>query len=190
MKTAAKIIACIAWFGFTLLLSFLFFRCVVWLESRAGIFFGMRFWITLVSWFSFVAFMAWLPAWLIKKRDLNSARIAAGTATLLMALLFCTVVCTLVWENLVVGKIFNCTDSLPFNFLNPGDWVLGDYVTVAKINPSDPMDKPDSIKEGWSIPRLWLLWGAFVFASVALSASLTFLSIRSRNPNIARELSP
>jgi hypothetical protein len=189
MKTVAKIIAYLVWFGFALGLSVLFFQLVVWIENRAGIFSEMRFWIMLVSWFGFVVLMAWLPVRLIKKRNLDSARLAAKAATFLVALLFCTVLCTFVWENLVVGKLFNCTDSLPFNFLNPGDWVHGNYVTVPKINPSDPMDKPDSILEGWSIPKLWLLWLAFVFASTAISASLTYLIFRRRKSKVSQTIS-
>jgi hypothetical protein len=190
MKTAAKIFAYICWFGFTLFLSFWFFRLVVWIENRAGIFSGMRFWIMLISWFGFVSWVAWLPVWLIRKRNLDSARLAAKAATFLVALLGCTVICILVWGDLVAGKLYNCTDSVPFDFLNPGDWVHGNYVTVPIINPSDPMDKPDSIKEGWSIPKLWFLWWAFVFASIAFSASLTYLTFRSRKSKIAHAIFP
>jgi len=189
MKTVAKIIAYLAWFAFSLGLSVLFFLLVVWIENRAGIFSEMRFWIVLVSWFGFVVVMAWLPVWLIKKRNLDFARLVAKSATFLVALLFCTVFCTLIWDNFVVGKLFNCTDSLPFNFLSPGDWVHGNYITVPKINPSDPMDKPDSVKEGWSIRKLWLLWLVFVFASVTISASMTFLIFRSPKSKGAQTIS-
>jgi hypothetical protein len=189
MKTAAKIIAYWVWFGFVLGLSVLFFQLVIWIEKQAGIPFSMRHWIILISWFGFVFLFAWLPIWLIKKRGLGSARLLAKAATFLVALLFCTALCTFVWDNLVVGKLFNCTDSLPFNFLNPGDWVHGNYVTVPEINPSDPMDKPDSIKEGWSIPKLWLLWWAFVFASTVISVSLTFLIFHCRKPNASQTIS-
>jgi hypothetical protein len=178
MKTAARIIAYCVWFAVTLALSGLFFRFVIWVENHAGIYFGLRLWLTLVSWFGFVAVMAWVPVWLIKKKNVGAARLTAITATFLIAILFCIVLSTIVWGDLVVGHLFNCTDSLPFNFLNPGDWVHGNYVFVPNINPSDPMDKPDSIKEGWSIPKLWLLWCSFVAVSIAISVSLPFLIFR------------
>ena len=190
MKTAAKIIAYLVWFVFSLGLSALFFLLVVRIEDRIGIFFEMRIWLLLGSWFGFVALMAWVPVWLIKKRSSDSARLIAKAASFLVALLFCAVVCTILWDNFVVGKLFNCTDSLPFNFLNPGDWVHGHYVTVPQINPNDPMDKPDSIKEGWTIPKLWFLWSSFVAAAVAVSTSLTILIFRQRNRKGAQAVSP
>jgi len=68
-------------------------------------------------------------------------------------------------------------------FLHPGDWVHGDYVTVPKINPNDSMSMPDSIKQGWSVPKLWLLWWSFVAASVAVSASLASLFFLEKRTN-------
>jgi hypothetical protein len=190
MKAAAKIFAYCVWFAFTLALSGLFFQFVIWVENHTGIYFGLRLWFTLISWFGFVAIMAWLPVWLVKKKNLSAARITAITATFLIALLFCTVLCTIVWGDFVVGHLFNCTDSLPFDFLSPGDWVHGNYVFVSKINPSDPMNMPDSIKEGWSIPKLWLLWCSFVAVSLAISALLAFLIYRPRKPKVAQTVSP
>jgi hypothetical protein len=190
MKMVTKIIAYCIWFTVTLALSGLFFRFVIWVENRVGIYFGLRLWITLVSWFGFVAVMAWIPVWLIKKKSLGAARLTAITATFLIAALFCTVLCTIVWGDFVVGHLFNCTDSVPFNFLIPGDWVHGNYVFVPKINPSDSMSMPDSIKEGWSIPKLWLLWCSFVAISIVISASLPFLIFRPRKLKTAQTISP
>src|SRR5271170_3737184 len=102
------------------------------------------------------------------------------TFTFLVLLSGCTIFCTVVWDKYNDDKLYNCTDAIGFDFLHPGDWVHGNYITVPKINPSDPMDKPDSIKEGWSVPKLWLLWWSFVAASVVFSASLTFLIFRHR----------
>jgi len=37
------------------------------------------------------------------------------------------------------------------------------------------MSQPDSIKEGWSLGKLWLLWLSLVAASVAVSRLLAFI---------------
>ena len=100
MKTVAKIIAYCIWFILSLALSGLFFKFVIWVENRVGIYFELQLWLTLVSWFGFVAVMAWIPVWLINKRNLGAARLTAKTATFLIAMLFCTVLCTIIWGTL------------------------------------------------------------------------------------------
>jgi hypothetical protein len=181
MKTTIKIIAYCIWFGFTLCLSFWFLRLVAWIENRTGILSpNIRFGTMLIFWFGFVFLLAWLPIWLMKRRALDSARLMAKVAIFLIMLLACTISCTVIWGNFVDGKLYNCTDSLPFNFLSPGDWVHGNYVTVLKIDPSDSMSKPDSIKEGWSVPKLWFLWFSFFAVSVAISLLPTFLICRRK----------
>src|SRR5690348_16935789 len=95
--------------------------------------------------------------------------------TFFTLLVGCLLVCTIAWGAWFPGKLYNCTDAVGFDFLQPGNWVHGNYVTVVKINPYDSMSMPDSIKEGWSVPKLWLLWWSFVAVSVAISALLTSL---------------
>src|SRR6185437_1708797 len=111
-------------------------------------------------------------------------------ATFLFLILVSTIVCANIWGNCVDGKLYNCTDLIPFGFLHPGDWIHShngvSIAVVPKINSSDPMDKPDSIKEGWNVPKLWLLWWSFVFVSVAISAALTFLIFHSRKPRASQ----
>jgi hypothetical protein len=115
------------------------------------------------------------------------------TVAFLFLILVCAISCIAIWNNFVDGKLYNCTDSIPFGFLHSGDWVHShnglSVAVVTKIDPSDPMDKPDSIKEGWSIPKLWLLWLAFVAASVAISASFTFLIFRPQKSKVAQTIS-
>jgi len=84
------------------------------------------------------------------------------------------------WDVYLPGRIYNCTD---FNsgFLLPGCWVHGHYVIVPQINPHDSMSLPDSIKEGWSYGKLWLLWLSFIFASITTSAAVTFVIFYCRN---------
>jgi hypothetical protein len=188
MKAIAKIIAYLVWFGFSLALSFLFFRLVVWIEDRAGIFSGMRFWIVLVAWFGFVILIAWFPVWLMKRKNLDPTRLVAKVATFLITLFACLILGAIIWQILLPGKVYNCTDDNIFGFLRPGDWVHGNYVTVPEINPGDSMEKPDSIKEGWSVLKLWFLWWAFILMSIGISS--TFLLFSWRNSKTAQTISP
>jgi hypothetical protein len=112
------------------------------------------------------------------------------TLAFLFLMLVCTISCTAIWGNFVDGELYNCTDAIPFGFSHPGDWIHGNYITVPRIDPSDSMDKSDSIKAGWSVPKLWLLWWSFVAASVAISASLTYLIYRLRKSKAAQMILP
>jgi len=175
------------WFGFVLWLSLWFSVLAGWLEEKllptktpAQI----QFVIMLTLWSGFVSLLAWLPIWWMKKRGWEIAQVTGRNLMFVILLLGCTTICTIAWDNFVAGQLYNCTDSVPYDFLRPGDWVHSfdgkPVVVVSKINPRDSMEKPDSIKEGWSIPKLWLLWWSFVVASIAISASLTFLICRPR----------
>jgi hypothetical protein len=76
--------------------------------------------------------------------------------------------------------------------LGPGNWVhdFGNtHVTfVHQIVTGRSMEEPDTILEGWSVPKLWCLWWSFVFASLVVSSLLTMLIWRSRK--IERAISP
>jgi hypothetical protein len=80
----------------------------------------------------------------------------------------------MVWDMYLPGRIYNCTD---FNsgFFMPACWVHGNYVTVDEVNPHDSMSLPDSIKKGWSVGKLWLLWFSFVAVFIAISRLLAFV---------------
>lgn len=173
-KAIGGILAYSVWFGFTLFLSFWFFLLVTWIENRVGVFSGMRFTVMLISWAGFVCVAGWLPIWLTKKWRPDANQTMMGSAAFLLSLLICTVVCTIAWGDFVDGKLYGCTDSVPFNFLSPGNWVHGNYETVPKIVPRS-MSEPDMIKEGWSVPKLWCLWWTWVAASVGVSALLSFV---------------
>jgi len=198
MKTAAKIIAYCVWFSAVLFLSVYHLWPLEVVSQLLGparfpqtILPAFLFWALLsILWLGFICLLSWLPIWLMKKRGLNSSRLLAKIATFLITLLVCLILSGIIWQILLPGKVYNCTDDNIFGFLWPGDWIHGNYVTVPKIDPSDSMSKPDSIKEGWSVPKLWLLWWAFVFASAAISTSLTFLLFRSRKSKIAQAISP
>jgi hypothetical protein len=85
-----------------------------------------------------------------------------------------TIACTLVWDAFVAENLYDCTDSVPFDFLKPGDWVhafgSNTIVPVPHVIHGRSMSGPDTIKEGWSVTDLWLLWFSFVGISVAVSA--------------------
>ena len=91
-----------------------------------------------------------------------------------------TIVCTLIWGQLVDGRLYNCTDSLPWGFLSPGDWVhnfTGHMIrTLPEVVPDGDMSHPDTIKAGWSVERLWLLWFSVFGVSVVISAGLARLN--------------
>jgi hypothetical protein len=93
--------------------------------------------------------------------------------TFLVILAPCLVASEIVWDAYLPGQIYNCSDCNLFGVLMPGSWVHGNYVTVSKINTYGSMSQPDSIKEGWSLEKLWFLWFSVFFASVAISVSLT-----------------
>jgi hypothetical protein len=178
MKTKAKIFAAYClWFGFVLWLSLWFTALAGWLEWKllpVKTPAQVEFFIMLILYSGFVGLFAWLPIRWMKKRHWEIAQ-TGRSITFVILLLGCATLSAIAWDNFVAEKFYNCTDSVPFDFLHPGDWVHGNYIFVPQINPTDPMDKPDSIKEGWSVPKLWILWWPFIFASVAISAALAFL---------------
>jgi hypothetical protein len=95
-------------------------------------------------------------------RILFSVSVAVGS------LIAATIACTWGWERFVVGTLYACTDSVPFEFLHPGNWVH-QPVTVEAIVPARSMSEPDMIRSGWTITRLWLLWCFFAGGSVIIS---------------------
>lgn len=172
MKTAAKITAYCIWFSVVLFLS------------------AILFWASLsILWLGFICLLSWLPIWLMKKGCLGSVKSITKIATFLIMLLVCLILSGIIWQILLPGKVYNCTDDNLFGFLRPGDWIHGSYVTVPKIDPSDSMSKPDSIKEGWSVGKLWFAWCAFIVASVAISTSLTFLIFYRQKSNASQTIS-
>ena len=81
-----------------------------------------------------------------------------------------TVVATVAWDVFVADHVYHCTDSVPFGYLSPGDWVHGAVEQVDRIGQHTAMAEPDTIKTGWTVARLWELWLSFVLFSVAVSA--------------------
>ena len=87
------------------------------------------------------------------------------------------IVSTIVWQEVVVEYLYDCTDDNMMGFLRPGDWVhfYHGVVYVPHVTHDHSMSDPDSIKQGWSMTGLWGLW--FSFVAVSLLASI-FLARR------------
>src|SRR5690242_4264758 len=96
----------------------------------------------------------------------------AGTIKLYIAMDGMTIVCTIVWQGLVIDRLYNCTDdaALP-DYLLPGMWVHHP-VAAQIITNHRSLSEPDTVKEGWGMTGLWILWFSFVLASVVVSVLL------------------
>lgn len=76
------------------------------------------------------------------------------------------------WETQIAPHVYDCTDQVGFDYLIPGGWVHGKIATVPHVVHGRSMSEPDTVKEGWSEPRLWMLWLACFGGSVTLSLTL------------------
>ena len=101
------------------------------------------------------------------------------------SLITTTVAFTWGWEIFIKNHLYNCTDHLPLDYLQPGQWVHHP-VAVQHVGVARSMSEPDTIKKGWSVPGLWLLWCFFVGGSVIVSlllARLPWSMRRQEQPN-------
>jgi hypothetical protein len=174
-KNATRLLAFSVWFPFALWLSFWTVALLGFIEQK--LLPAKTAWtIYLLTWTGCVWMFAWVPIWWARRRHLAIARSLGRDITFLSLLLLCTVYCTIAWDKYIADKLYMCTDSVPYVFVHPGDWVHGNYVYAPQsaFFPRS-MSEPDAIKEGWSIPKLWILYWSFVAASVGTSASLAFL---------------
>jgi hypothetical protein len=185
MKAARNIIVYSFWFAFVLWLSVWFLNAEDWaiekllprgISDQGGLLFFLFLPI------GFICILGWLPIWVMKRRHLEMAQKTGRNITFFVLLLGCIFICTMVWDESFPGKLYNCTDPGLLDFLRPGDWIHGNYVSVTHIDPGDSMDMPDSIEEGWSVPKLWILWWLFIAASVAVSAMLSSLIFWQKKP--------
>jgi hypothetical protein len=101
-------------------------------------------------------------------------------AKFVTALIVTTIGCTIIWQEFVNEGLYDYTDAFGFDYLQPGNWVhnLPDnpVATVHQVIHHRPMSEPDTIKEGWTVTRLWHLWFAFLTVSIVVSALLSRLS--------------
>ena len=108
--------------------------------------------------------------------------IRISVAVFIGSLLVMTISCAWAWERFINNTLYNCTGSVPLDYLHPGDWVHHP-VAVEHVVVARSMSEPDTIKKGWSIPGLWSLWCSFVVGSVIVSFLLARLP-RSRTQQI------
>jgi|ERR1043166_2708093 hypothetical protein len=101
-------------------------------------------------------------------------RILISLAVFVGSLAVTTIACAWGWETFIKNHIYNCTDDLPLDYLQPGQWVH-QPVAVQHVTGRRSMSEPDAIKTGWSIRGLWLLWCSFVGGSVIVSLLLARL---------------
>jgi hypothetical protein len=108
----------------------------------------------------------------------------AGRASIFLlkftfTLVIMTIACAIAWEAFVDNRLYSCTDPGFFDYLDPGDWVHEHgglpIKVVPQVVPTDDMSLPDTIKEGWTVQRLWYLWYAFLGVSLLVSALLARL---------------
>jgi hypothetical protein len=104
-------------------------------------------------------------------------RILKVTAKFVISMIVITFVCTVIWEEVVAKRLFDCPGWL--EYLSPGDWVHHP-VAVQQIVHHRSMSAPDTIKAGWSTTGLWYLWYSFAGVSLILSILMTSVSWRPR----------
>jgi hypothetical protein len=100
-------------------------------------------------------------------------------AKFVISMIGVTVLFTLIWQGFVANTLYACTDSFGFDYWQPGDWVHHP-ISVHQVITKRSTSEPDTIKEGWSMTRLWILWGAFVVISLAISVWFT---LERRHPS-------
>lgn len=106
-----------------------------------------------------------------KVRLVKAWEVAKFTASLFVM----TVICTIVWQDVVTKYLYDNTDDNMAGFFSPffGDFWVGEgnslVVAVPHVVHGRSMSDPDEIKQGWSIPKLCCLWCSFVVVSLVIS---------------------
>lgn len=101
-------------------------------------------------------------------------RAVKNVAKFLTSLVVMTIVCTAAWE-VVNERLYDCTDSIGFDYWQPGNWVHREVAVVQQVIHHRSMSERDTLKDGWSVAELWRLWYSFVGSSVVASIVITFL---------------
>jgi hypothetical protein len=92
------------------------------------------------------------------------------------------IVCSIVWQAVVVEYLYDNTDDNIMGFISPfsGDFWIGEggfpVVAVKHVVHGRSMSDPDEIKEGWSVPKLFYLWLSLIAISIGIS--IWFAKIR------------
>ena len=108
-------------------------------------------------------------------------RAVRNAGKFLTSLVVMTVICTAAWE-VVSERLYDCRDSVGFDYWQPGNWVHGNVVAVQWVSHHRSMSELDTIKDGWSVPGLLCLWCSFVASSVVTSLALALPPWFSNRP--------
>jgi hypothetical protein len=105
-------------------------------------------------------------------------RLFKSIAKFVIVMFVMTIVCTVVWQEVVAEYLYDNTDENMMGFIHPFylDGWIGQVnfpvVAVQHVVHGRSMSDPDEIKEGWSISKLWCLWFSFVAVSLVISVML------------------
>lgn len=97
-----------------------------------------------------------------------------SAAKFVIMMFMMTIVCTIVWQDVVAEYLYDNTDENMMGFLHPlflDGWIgEGNHpvIVVQHVVHDRSMADPDEIKAGWSIPKLWFLWFSFVTVSAVI----------------------
>ena len=96
--------------------------------------------------------------------------------------------------------LYDCTDDNLIGFWTPGNWIHGSpkdptllpILAVDKVIHGRSMSEPDTIKKGWTVRDLWLLWYSFVVVSFVFSALLAKAPwvLRPSTPRVPDDIHP
>jgi hypothetical protein len=175
-KNAERLVVFSFWYCFGLWLAYWFMMPIGSAEeelSSVKVPARIIFAILLLSWAGCVFLVSWISIWWARKQRWTIARSTGRNVTFLCLLLACTVYCTTAWDKYIADNLYVCTDSVPWVFVHPGDWVHGNYVIIPQDRFPRSMSEPDAVKEGWSVPKLWCLWWSWIAASIGVSAVLS-----------------
>jgi len=96
-----------------------------------------------------------------------------------------TDICAIAWQYQMAAKYSHGDNDapIPLDFLNPGLWVQEDAVTVPKLTATVHIDVNgdvhDQILEGWTVPRLWRYWWAYLALDISAALVLATLPWRA-----------
>lgn len=95
-----------------------------------------------------------------------------STARFIVVLVAMTVIISVIWSELITDRLYNCTDAVGLDYLQPGNWVHGRIAFASHVVAGRSMSEPDTIKKGWSVAGLWGLWLSFLLFSLVVSVLL------------------
>jgi hypothetical protein len=116
-------------------------------------------------------------------------RVFKGVATFVVVFAMATVIFTMIWGAFVTDRLYNCTDAVGLDYVQPGNWVHGQVAFVRDVRAGRSMTEPDTIKEGWSRAGLWALWLTFFGCSVVVSA-LAAQRVSAPTPTAEQDTAP